>query len=234
MDSSYLKVDKPSVSEVSDQPVLDLKSINLAKLLFIALGIITMIGSLVATGCLYSQLEYTSFAIGGSGIVLGILCFLISKYCCDENILDNLTKFANTEDDAHLIDFSKVKPSNIFKIFDKGHSCGVYGDVSISDRIDYDESDKFTHNFPHRYSINIVTKEKNEYGYNTSACYTFTMNDLGKVESYGEVFDNFDRYLEHLQQNRIYEGNEYLSFEHFDFQSVLTDNRHKKLRKKPT
>ena len=82
MDTSYQNVDRPFTSGVSDQPVLESKSVNKGGYLLIALGIIALIGSLVAAGCLYSQLGYTSFAIGGAGVVLCILSFLLSKYCC--------------------------------------------------------------------------------------------------------------------------------------------------------
>lgn len=46
-----------------------------------ALGIILLIGSMVATGCLYSRLGYTSFAIVGGGLVLSILSCFSCKYC---------------------------------------------------------------------------------------------------------------------------------------------------------
>lgn len=146
-----------------------------------------------------------------------------------EEILDTLTQCANREDDAFLIDFSKVNPSNIFKIFVKGpqYSC-VYGDVAIDDSISYDESYKFTHNFPFKFSISVVTIEKNRYGYNTSSSYMFTMNNEGRVESYGTVFDNFDLYLEYFMKKRVYS----FSFEHLDFHSIYGNSEYKKLRKK--
>lgn len=145
-----------------------------------------------------------------------------------KEILANLIKYATKEQDAFLIDFSKVNPSNIFKIFNKGSYCSrIYGDVALDDRISYDESDKFIHNFPFKFSISVVNIEKNECGFNTSNSYMFTMNDEGKVESYGKVFDNFDLYLEHFMKDGVYS----FSFEHLDFYSVGNDNN-KKLRKK--
>jgi hypothetical protein len=146
-----------------------------------------------------------------------------------EEILDTLTKCANREESAFLIDFSKVNPTNIFKIFNKGsHRSSVYGDVGIDDRIPYDESDKFIHDFPFKFSIDVVTLEKNEHGFNTRSGCMFTMNDEGKIESYGEVFDNFDLYLEYFMKKRFYS----FSFEHLDFHSVWNNNEYKKLRKK--
>lgn len=233
MDASYQNVNRSRFLGTLDQFLLNAQSVNVGKCLLVALGIITIIGGLVATGCLYSRLGYSSFAIGGAGLVLGILCFVISKYCKPKRFIDTLTKDAEKEDDAYLIDFSKVNPSNIFEIFKNGRHFSHYGGVEISDEITYDESSKFKHNFPHKYSIAVVTVEKNEFGYNTSNRYTFTMNDEGKVESYGKVFDNFDLYIEHLQNKRIYSDGNFLDFEHFDFHSVTNEKGEpKKLRKK--
>lgn len=146
-----------------------------------------------------------------------------------EEILDTLTQCADREDNAFLIDFSRINPSNIFKIFVKGSRCSsVYGDVAIDDSISYDESHKFTHNFPFKFSISVVTIEKNRYGYNTSSSYMFTMNNEGRVESYGKVFDNFDLYLDYFIKKRVY----LFSFEHLDFHSIWDKNEYKKLRKK--
>jgi hypothetical protein len=213
-------------------PIATSNAINKGRYVLIALSIITLIGSLVAAGCLYSQLGHASFAIGAAGVVLALLCFLLSKYCCaEEDIIDTLTRSVQREDDAYLIDFSQVNPSNILKIFKDSHLSNVYGDVTISDKISYDESSKFKHNFPFKYHINIVTIEKNEHGYNSSQGRSFTMNREGKVESYGKVFDNFDLYLEHLMKDRIYEG-KWCTFEHFDFPVQAQNGQCKKLRKK--
>ncbi len=54
--------------------------------ILIALGVIALIGSLVANGCLYSQQGYTSFAIGGSGIAACILCLLLSRLTVTQDI----------------------------------------------------------------------------------------------------------------------------------------------------
>ncbi|MFC2049203.1 hypothetical protein ACFLR2_00825 [Chlamydiota bacterium] len=50
--------------------------------LLVALGIIGLIGSLVASGYFYSQLGYISHAIGGGGVAFAILCLLLNGYCC--------------------------------------------------------------------------------------------------------------------------------------------------------
>ncbi|MEZ5315610.1 MAG: hypothetical protein R3E91_05335 [Chlamydiales bacterium] len=50
--------------------------------LLIALGIIALIGSLVAAGCLYAQLGSLSFSIGGAGMIICILNSVLSKYFC--------------------------------------------------------------------------------------------------------------------------------------------------------
>jgi hypothetical protein len=148
-----------------------------------------------------------------------------------EETLETLIQSAHKEDDAFLIDFSRVNPSNIFKIFGN-HYINAYGEASISDTLDDDESNKFIHNFPFKYSIRIICLEKNENEYTTLSNYMFTMNDDGKVESYGTVFDNFDLYLESFLKDRIYFKDKYLSFDHFDFYSVSDENIDNKLRKK--
>lgn len=45
----------------------------------IALGLISLIGSLVAAGMLYSQLGTLSWAIGAAGIILSVTCFALLK-----------------------------------------------------------------------------------------------------------------------------------------------------------
>lgn len=152
-----------------------------------------------------------------------------AKKDSEEKILKILTKSADREDNTFLIDFSKVNPSNIFKIFVKSDRySSAYGDVSIDDKITYDESNKFLHNFPYKFSISVVTVEKNEHGYNSSNLYMFTMNSEGKVEFYGELFDNFDLYLDYLMNQWLCS----FSFEHLDFHSVFKNGKHLKLRKK--
>lgn len=217
-----------SVSGVSTQPALRANSFNKGGYLLIALGIIVLIGSLVATGCLYSRLGYSSLAIGGAGVVVCILSFLLSKYCRTPVVAERRQPAVI---EPQVFDFTKVKPSNIFEIFPKGGRCNTYGDVALSDRISHDESKKFTQNFPHKYKIEILdNKEKNEHGYNNYSCYTFMMNDEGKVESYGKVFDNFDLYLEYM----MHKSSGYVTFDHFDFHVDQTIKDYKILRKVPS
>jgi Ubiquitin carboxyl-terminal hydrolase len=71
-----------------DNAVLQSKSTNVDKYLLLAIGIIILLGSIIATGCLYSRLGYSSFAIGGIGLILGVLCFLFST-CCNKDTLSN-------------------------------------------------------------------------------------------------------------------------------------------------
>lgn len=152
------------------------------------------------------------------------------KLVAKNEILDNLIKFAEKEDGAFLIDFSKVNPSNIFKIFDKDSNGKLYGDAWISDEVSSDENDKFKHNFPFKYAIRAVVLEKNEYGYCSYTGYKFTMNAEGKVESYGEVFDNFNDYLENRMNAFSHDAR--CPFTHFDFYSPWNNDQRIKLRKK--
>lgn len=147
-----------------------------------------------------------------------------------EEVLSELIKCSKKEGEAYLIDFSKVNPSNIFKIFDKDGRTIAYGDAAISDRIIFDESSKFTQNFPFKYTLSVVVLEKNENGYPNSSSYMFTMNEEGKVESYGEIFDNFDAYLTYRIKSISYSN--LCKFEHLDFSSIFTNREYKKLRKK--
>lgn len=64
-----------------DTTPLQAKSTHVGKYLLLAIGIITLAGSIIATGCLYSRLGYSSFAIGGTGLVLGVFCFRSSTLC---------------------------------------------------------------------------------------------------------------------------------------------------------
>lgn len=67
-----------STPTASSLPTSQSHSVCGCQHLLIALGIISLIGSLVATGCLYSRLEEWSFAIGGAGVCVSILCFSLS------------------------------------------------------------------------------------------------------------------------------------------------------------
>ncbi len=68
---------------------------------------ITLIGSLVATGCLYSQLGYTSFVIGSAGIVVGIICFLLSRSCCTRSATSYSRIEKSTEHADNTVDESQ-------------------------------------------------------------------------------------------------------------------------------
>jgi hypothetical protein len=80
MDASYQNVD--GSLRITNQSALKTHSTNPCKYFLFALGIISLIGGLVAAGCLYFQLGHASLAIGGGGIAFGVVCYLLSKYCC--------------------------------------------------------------------------------------------------------------------------------------------------------
>ena len=84
MGSSYPAVERSSSMRPSE-PAQTEKSLGKGGYLLIALGIITLIGSLVAAGCLYAHLGYLVFAIGGGGTVISIVCFVLSNYCRKQN-----------------------------------------------------------------------------------------------------------------------------------------------------
>ncbi|MEZ5315611.1 MAG: hypothetical protein R3E91_05340 [Chlamydiales bacterium] len=66
----------------TNKPRSSVKSMSKPGYLLIALGVIALIGSLVAAGCLYAQLGSLSFSIGGAGMIICILNSVLSKYCC--------------------------------------------------------------------------------------------------------------------------------------------------------
>ena len=59
--------------ESSSSAFVHSKPANLVSNLLIALSVISLIGSLIATGCLFQKLGYWSFSIGGGGIAFAIL-----------------------------------------------------------------------------------------------------------------------------------------------------------------
>ncbi|MBS0585882.1 MAG: hypothetical protein JSR76_06240, partial [Verrucomicrobia bacterium] len=156
----------------------------------------------------------------------------------EENILDLLTKDAPREGDAFLIDFSKIKPSNILKVFADSCSSDVIGSVGISaykfnSGSACDESSKFVQNFPFKFSITVFAGEIHD-GDPTQSMYMFTMNEEGKVESYGEVFDNFDLYLAYFMTKRVHVKSKdgmYI-FDQLDFRSGYQSEKQIVLRKK--
>jgi hypothetical protein len=69
---------RPSSANCFDPTIL--KSINIKGIILIAIGILALVASSVATGSLYYHLESMSFAILGSGLALSITCFVLA-YC---------------------------------------------------------------------------------------------------------------------------------------------------------
>lgn len=78
MDTSYGHVDRPSVLSTFNPPTTPNRT---GRYLLGALAIIGLIGSIVATGVLYSHLGPSSLAIAGGGVALALLCFVLSRYC---------------------------------------------------------------------------------------------------------------------------------------------------------
>ncbi len=60
--------------------------------LAVVIGVIVLIGSLVATGCLYQQLGFYSFAIGGAGVAALILGLVLKRYCLPKEITSGNTE----------------------------------------------------------------------------------------------------------------------------------------------
>ena len=98
----------PSIHSLSSVDQITLKhEVSHFGHILIALGVIALIGSLVANGVLYSPMGNASFAIGGSGIAVCILCVLISKarFSQDNPVLEKAEE--STEDyhsPVHSID----------------------------------------------------------------------------------------------------------------------------------
>lgn len=86
-----------------DNAVLQSKSTNVGKCFLWAIGIIILVGSIIATGCLYSRIGYSSFAIAGTGLIISVLCFLSSTCCSKDTTFNRATlKYSHIEN----------KPSN--------------------------------------------------------------------------------------------------------------------------
>ena len=67
----------------AERPLVEVSkpSSSRGKCLSVALGVILLIGSLIAAGLLYQQLGYFSLAIAGVGVVLSLVSFVLSGYC---------------------------------------------------------------------------------------------------------------------------------------------------------
>lgn len=141
-----------------------------------------------------------------------------------------LTKFAPKDKGAALIDFTHVKPSNILQIFSKeSEKCKGFGDVWITDSLDCDDSSKFYYKFPYKYQISVVSNNRN--GCISTSRFMFTMTAEGKVESYGNVFANFNDYIVHRMSSVMYQHN-WCTFTQADFYPARTLPKVVKLRKK--
>jgi hypothetical protein len=88
------------------------KSINRQGAILIALGIIALVGSLVATGCLYHNLGYTSFAFVGGGLAICSVYLLLAYYfglATKPKISDSKQTISHIREVNH--DFSDAKAS---------------------------------------------------------------------------------------------------------------------------
>jgi hypothetical protein len=92
----------------------DVKSINKGRYILIAMGVIVLIGSLVAAGCLYSHLGYTSFSIGASGGIVCILNFLLSKYCCKNTRIPHSDGSQHQETKEQSVQHIDINQKSIF------------------------------------------------------------------------------------------------------------------------
>ncbi len=102
MERSYSSPDVPIHHIVPRQPIAEEKCET--HHLFLVIGIILMIGSLIATGCLYSRLGYSAFAIGGGGVALAVILGLLDRYhpkltWCEESV----TRTTETIDTSPLL-----------------------------------------------------------------------------------------------------------------------------------
>jgi len=63
----------------------NLKSIPKKEYILIAIGLIILIGSLIATGCLFRDLGHMTFAFLGVGLAICTICLLLASYFCTAN-----------------------------------------------------------------------------------------------------------------------------------------------------
>ena len=97
-----------------DQTLLKPETSHSCGHILIALGVIALIGGLVANGVLYSPLGNTSFAMGGSGIAVCILCVLLSRltFSHDNPVIEE-AEVSSTQDyysPTHSIDEETQEP----------------------------------------------------------------------------------------------------------------------------
>lgn len=76
MDTSYRNVVKSHATGAFDEQS---HPSHIGKHFLIALGIITLVGSVIAAGCLYAKLDNWSFAVGGGGLIVGLVLIAIGS-----------------------------------------------------------------------------------------------------------------------------------------------------------
>lgn len=199
-----------SIVKNSTTSPLPLKSNSKGYCLF-ALGFIAIIGGAIATGCLYSRLKNTAFAIGGAGIGVGLVSFLMAKFVCSESqeIIPAKDSLVKKEDilttliepvlrtkgtrGGFLIDFTRVTHENILDIFEWPKTLKS-GEAAIS-RDNNTQCTLYIRHFQH--NTNDTTIE-GSFVPTTQKC-VFHINDKGKVWVEGALeytnYDNFASYL---------------------------------------
>jgi hypothetical protein len=132
--TSDLRVDPdytPTTHQPSRSNTIDSKGLSRKGYALVALGIIILIGSLVAAGCLYAQVGYWSLALGSAGLFVGLGLIAIGLCRCkkssqpstDERVLSgNLSPLGPSEaspvntlenDDKESPSHRLIKPTKV-------------------------------------------------------------------------------------------------------------------------
>lgn len=127
-----------------------------------------------------------------------------------EDPLMALTSHAPRVGGAYLIDFTKINPGNIFKVFStkpKNYLDVVVGDAWISALL----ADNLHPDFPYMYQLVVVTgaMKGHEIMY---VHITFRMNTAGKIKFSGIFYDNLDDMIEKRLANMYWCTFSYMDF----------------------